>query len=138
MWSIMEKERIFRYKSQSCRHRASAVREMREGRWDRVEEYLWGSLVGSIKAVAVSRGRYLADDKDIKGYLAGLAGETRDRRIGDAFNQLFSFSDAFHTIQASRHNRDRLYQLAQRVSYAAERLLEMIPTDEEAEDRPPV
>ena len=133
----MEKERIFRYKSQSCSHRASAVREMREGRWDRVEDHLWGSLVGAVKAVAVSRGRYLGDDQDIKCYLAGLAGETRDRRIGDAFNQLSSFSDAFHTIQDTRHTRGRLYQLAQRVSYAAERLLEMNPTDEEAEDGPP-
>ena len=87
----MEEERIFRYKSQSCRCRASALREMREGRWDRMEEHLWGSLVGAVKAVAISRGRVLGSDEDIKVYVAGLAQETRNRRIGDAFNQLSSF-----------------------------------------------
>ena len=134
----MEEERIFRYKSQSCRCRASTLREMREGRWDRVEEHLWGSLVGAVKAVAISRGRVLGSDEDIKVYVAGLAQETRNRRIGDAFNQLSSFSDAYYTIQDTRHTRDRLYQLAQHVSYAAERLWEMVPPDEEAEDGPPV
>ena len=134
----MEEERIFRYKSQSCRCRASALREMREGRWDRMEEHLWGSLVGAVKAVAISRGRVLGSDEDIKVYVAGLAQETRNRRIGDAFNQLSSFSDAYYTIQDTRHTRDRLYQLAQHVSYTAERLWEMVPPDEEAEDGPPV
>ena len=135
----MEEERIFRYKSQSCWCRASALREMlREGRRDRVEEHLWGSLVGAVKAVAIRRGRVLGSDEDIKVYVAGLAQETRNRRIGDAFNQLSRLPDAYYTIQDTRHTRDRLYQLAQRVSYAAERLWEMVPPDEEAEDGPPV
>ena len=38
--------RMQRYKSYSSRYRSSAVREMRQGNWNRAEEFFWGSLVG--------------------------------------------------------------------------------------------
>ena len=133
---MMKEERILRYKSLSRRCRAGALIEMREGRWDRVEELLWGSLMGAVKAVAASRGRELRDEREIRGYVAILAGETKDRRMGDGFRQLSSFADVSYTVQDNRLSRDRLYQLAQRISYAVERLWEMTPTHEEPDDGP--
>ena len=127
---VVDQERIHRYASQSSRYRASALREIREGNWQRAEELLWGSLVGAVKAVALSRGVELRGDEDAKRYLAILAGEKRNRRIGDAFNQLSSYSDILYRIQDSTLGPDRLYNLVERVSYVVENLWEMLPPDE--------
>ena len=128
----MEQERIQRYKSQSSRYRVSALREVRTGDWQRAEELLWGSLASALKAVALSRGVELKSDEDMKSYIAALATETRDRKIGDAFNQLSNFSNIFYRIQDSRSSPERLYYLTQRVSYAVGKLWGMLPPDEEA------
>ncbi len=132
MQPVIEQGRIYRYKSQSSRYRTSGLRAMREGHWQRAEELLWGSLVGAVKAVALSRGVELTSDEDMKSYAAALAAETRDRRIGDAFNQLSSLSTVFYRVQDSRLSPDRLHYLAEGVSYAVEKLLEMLPPDEGA------
>lgn len=109
---------------------------MLEGRWDRVEELLWASLVGAVKAAALSRGRELRGGRAIKGYVEALAGQTSNRRMGDGFRQLSSFAEASYTVLDTRLARDRLYQLAQRVSYAVERSWEMTPANAELDDGP--
>jgi hypothetical protein len=129
----MHQERIHRYASQSSRYRASALGEIREGNWQWAEELLWGSLIGAVKAVALSRGVELRDDEDARRYLAILAGEKRNRRIGDAFDQLSSYSDILYRIQDSTLGPDRLYNLVERVSYVVESLWEMLPPDERTE-----
>ena len=129
----MDQERVHRYASRSSRYRAGASREMREGNWERAEELLWGSLVGAVKAVALSRGVELADDEDAKRYLAILAGEKRNRRLGNAFEQLASYSDILYRIQDSTLGPDRLYNLVERVSYVVENLWDMLPPDEGGE-----
>lgn len=126
----MEQERIQRYKSQSSRYLASALREIRGGHRQRAEELLWGSLMGAVKAVALSRGVELKSDEEMKSYVGVLAGEARDGRIGDAFTQLSNFSSLSDRIQDSRLSPDRLYHLAERVSHTVEKLWEMLPADE--------
>lgn len=90
-------------------------------------------MVGAVKAVALSRGVELADDEDAKRYFAILAGEKRNRRLGNAFEQLASYSDILYRIQDSTLGPDRLYNLVERVSYVVENLWEMLPTDEEGQ-----
>ena len=126
----MQRSSIHRHVSQSNRYRASALRELRQGHWQRAEELLWGSLAGAVKAVAGSRGVELKDDAEMKSYLALLSKETRNRRIRDAFNQLSNFSTLSYTVEDSRSGRDRLYQAAERVSYAVEKLWELLPDEE--------
>lgn len=126
----IDKERVHRYASRSSRYRAGASREMREGNWERAEELLWGSLVGAVKAVALSRGVELEDDEDTKKYLAILAMEKRNRRLGNAFEQLASYSDTLYRIQDSTLGPDRLYNLVERLNYVVENLWEMLPPGE--------
>ena len=135
--SVMLRGRIQRYKSQSIRCRASALRVIREGDWRRAEDLLWGSLAGAVKAVALSRGVELSNDEDMKSYVVSLAGKARDRKLGQAFNQLSSFSDASFRAQDSRVSPERLYHMAECVGYSVDRLWEMLPPDEESEHGQP-
>ena len=122
---------VQRYKSYSSRYRASAAWEMRQGNWERAEEFFWGSLMGVVKALACSRGVHLKGDGDARRYLNTLAPEAGDRWIGDAFDQLSNFSVVSERLRESRTSPDRLYRLADRVSDALDRLWEMLPPDSE-------
>ena len=122
---------VQRYKGYSSRYRACAVQEMRQGNWNRAEEFFWGSLVGVVKAVASSRGVQLIGDDDARRYLNTLAQEAGDRWIGDAFDQLSNFSAVSERLRDSKTSLDRLYHLADRVSDALDRLWKMLPPDEE-------
>ena len=123
-------DRVNRYRDQSIRHRASAIREIREGNWERVEELLWGSLVEAVKSVALSRGVQVKDYAEIQGYLALLARESRDRRLADSFDQLSAFASLHYSVQDSRIGPERIFQLVQRISYSVEKLWAMLPPDE--------
>jgi hypothetical protein len=128
--------------------------EMRAGHWDRVEEFLWGSLVGAVKAVAASRGddiktdeetrRYVAalaresrdrrlGDEETRRYAAALARESRDRRLGDAFEQVSGFANTYLRVLDSRLGPERLYLVVERVGRAVETLWGMLPLDEETD-----
>ena len=127
----MESGRIQRYRLQSGRYRADAIKEIQRRHWQMAEELFWGSLVGAVKAVALSRGVDLRGDGDLKSYTASLAREARDRSIGDAFSQLASFSDMYYRDLDSRMSLVRLPLIAERVSRAVEKLWDMLPPDEE-------
>ena len=126
----MQQSSVHRHASQSNRYRDSALRELRQGHWQRAEELLWGSLAGAVKAVAGSRGVDLKDDAEMKSYLALLSKETRNRRVRDAFNQLSNFSALSYDVEDSRSGAHRMYQAAERVSYAIEKLWELLPDEE--------
>ena len=57
--SIESQKRVQKYMSQSVRLRTAAIEELRDGRWGKVEELLWGCLMAAVKAVAFSRGTEL-------------------------------------------------------------------------------
>ena len=128
----MGRERIQRYIRQSSRYRTSALRETRNGHWPRVEELLWGSLVGAGKAVALSRGVELKSDEEVKRFVTALAKETGDRRLAEAFNQLSNFSTTLYRIQDSQMGPKRLYQLVERVSHSVEKLWASLNPEEGA------
>ncbi len=134
MIDIGDRNSIQRYKSRSLQFRDSALKEMRDGHWSRVEDLLWGSLVAAIKAVALSRGYRLAADDELQRYTVALAEETRDRRMAEVFDQLSNFSAVSYRVQDSRMVLEQLYRVAERVIYTLEKLWELLPQEEEVQD----
>ena len=83
-----------------------------------------------MKAVAYSRGFELKGEQDVKRYTASLAREFKGKGIGDAFDQLCSFSAAAYEYQDARFGRVQLRNLAGRVSSTVEILWKMLPQHE--------
>ena len=126
----VDTKRIQRYRNQSIQLLQNAIDQMRGGRWSRSEELLWGSLTLAVKGVALSQGKQLDGEEQVREYAAQLGQERRDRRIRDAFSQLAKFADSVERIGESRFRVDRLVPVIEDVSSAVERLWEMIPVDE--------
>ena len=114
--------RLRRYRNQSLQLLQTAFLELRQGRWSRSEELLWGSLTLAVKGAALSRGDVLQDQDEIQAYAAALGRERRDRRIREAFTQLSSFSDAADRVRDSRYRVDRLTMMLEDLSAAVEQL----------------
>ena len=127
----MAEARIHRYLEQSGRHREGAFREMRAGESQRAEELLWGSLVGAVKAVALSRGVDLNGEEEVRDYLSTLAAQSRDRRLVDAFGHLSRFAAMQDRVYDLSASHDQLHHLAERIGHAVQRLWELVHDDEE-------
>ncbi len=127
--------RIRRYRNQSLQLLQTAFLELRQGRWSRSEELLWGSLTLAVKGAALSRGDVLQDQDEIQAYAVALGRERRDRRIREAFTQLSSFSDAADRVRDSRYRVDRLTMMLEDLSAAVEQLWAM--ADPADPDDPP-
>ncbi|MFQ6028831.1 MAG: hypothetical protein ACE5Q6_15210 [Dehalococcoidia bacterium] len=129
-------KRIQRYRNQSLRLLDNALTEMRNGRWTRSEDLLWGSLTQAVKGVALSRGDSPEDDAAVRAYATKIGQEHRDRRIRDAFEQLGNFSETLELVRDSRSRVDQLFLTLDDVSSAVERLWELVPgeTADEAVD----
>ena len=97
-----ETARINRYRSQSLRLLDNALGDMRGGRWAQSEDLLWGSLTLAVKAVALSRGQSLNDDKSIREYAEQLGQERWDKRIRESFDRLAAFGESLQNIRESR------------------------------------
>ena len=128
--------RLRRYRSQSLSLLQTAFLELRQGRWSRAEELLWGSLTLAVKGAALSRGEVLEDQDEIREYAEALGRERRDRRIREAFTQLSTFSDAADRVRESRYRVDRLTVMLEDMSAAVEQLW-MIATPDEPEGESP-
>ena len=118
--------KIQRYRSQSLRLLDSAFGEMRNGRWMRSEELIWGSLTLAVKGVALSQGEEVGGDEAVRLYAAQLGKEHRDRRIREAFTQLSAFSETVDQVRESRSRVDYLFLQLDDVSAAVERLWELV------------
>ena len=128
--SDMDQRRLHRYRDQSSRSRTAAIEEVRDGQWQRAEELLWGSLVGAVKAVGLSRGVELRGEEEVKRYATQLGREIGDKGIGDAFEHLASFSTVFSRVEDSRIGPDRLFRLVRRLNHTIERLWEILPSED--------
>ena len=126
--------RIRRYRNQSINLLQTAFFELRQGRWSRSEELLWGSLTLAVKGAALSRGDVLQDQDEIREYALSLGRERRDRRIREAFTQLSNFSDAAERVRDSRYRVDRLTMMLEDLSAAVEQLWAIADLDEPAND----
>ena len=126
-----ETARINRYRSQSLRLLDNALGDMRGGRWAQSEDLLWGSLTLAVKAVALSRGQSLNDDKSIREYAEQLGQERRDKRIRESFDRLPAFGESLQNIRESRGRLDRLFSILDDVASAVEQLWDLVPVEYE-------
>ena len=129
-----ESKRLIRYHGQSLRLLQDAIDQIRQGRWLRCEDLLWGSLTLAVKGVALSRGDQLADPQALREYAERVGDQHRDRRIRDAFTKLASFSDTAEQVRESRRRSGHLVAVLEDVSGAVERLWEMLPLDDPTDD----
>ena len=129
-----ETKRLIRYHGQSLRLLRDSVDLIREGRWRRCEDLLWGSLTLAVKGVALSRGDEPDGRQAVEQYAKMLGNEHRDRRIRDAFSKLASFPDAVERVSESRSRVNHLVTVLEDVTGAVERLWELLPGVEETEE----
>ena len=122
-----DEDRMVRYRGQSLRLLQDAMNEVRDGRWPRCEELLWGSLTLALKGVALGRGRELDGLKAVEDYAYALGQENRDRRIREAFTKLASFGDTAERVRESRIRADHLVATLEDVTGAVERLWDLAP-----------
>ena len=129
-----ETKRLIRYHGQSLRLLRDSMDLIREGRWRRCEDLLWGSLTLAVKGVALSRGDEPDGRQAVERYAVMLGNEHRDRRIRDAFSKLASFPDAVERVSESRSRVNHLVTVLEDVTGAVERLWELLPGVEETEE----
>ena len=129
-----ETKRLIRYRGQSLRLLQDSMDLIREGRWRRCEDLLWGSLTLAVKGVALSRGDEPDGRQAVEQYAKMLGNEHRDRRIRDAFSKLASFPDAVERVSESRSRVNHLVTVLEDVTGAVERLWELLPGVEETEE----
>ena len=122
-----DQDRMVRYRGQSLRLLQDAMNEVRDGRWPRCEELLWGSLTLALKGVALGRGRELDGLKAVEDYAYELGQESRDRRIREAFTKLASFGETAERVRESRIRGDHLVATLEDVTGAIERLWDLAP-----------
>ena len=125
--SKKDEDRLLRYRGQSLRLLQDAMDEIRQGRWERCEELLWGSLTLAVKGVALGRGRELDGLKAVEDFALELGQENRDRRIRESFTKLASFGETAEKVRESRIRADHLVATLEDVTGAVEKLWGMAP-----------
>ena len=125
--SKKDEDRLLRYRGQSLRLLQDAMDEIRQGRWDRCEELLWGSLTLAVKGVALGRGRELGGLKAVEDFALELGQENGDRRIRESFTKLASFGETAEKVRESRIRADHLVATLEDVTGAVEKLWDMAP-----------
>ena len=125
--SKKDEDRLLRYRGQSLRLLQDAMDEIRQGRWERCEELLWGSLTLAVKGVALGRGRELDGLKAVEDFALELGQENRDRRIRESFTKLASFGETAEKVRESRIRADHLVATLEDVTGAVEKLWDMAP-----------
>ena len=125
--SKKDEDRLLRYRGQSLRLLQDAMDEIRQGRWERCEELLWGSLTLAVKGVALGRGRELDGLKAVEDFALELGQENRDRRIRESFTKLASFGETAEKVRESRIRADHLVATLEDVTGAVEQLWDMAP-----------
>ena len=126
----LDTKKIHRYRKQSFQLLESAFNQMRSGHWSRSEDLLWGSLTLAVKGVALSQGKQLEGEEEVREFADQVGRQRRDRRIRDAFEKLSDFAESVELIRESRFRVDRLLPVLEDVSSAVERLWEMVHIDE--------
>ncbi|MCH2508706.1 MAG: hypothetical protein MK109_00425 [Dehalococcoidia bacterium] len=122
-----DEDRLLRYRGQSLRLLQDAMDEIRQGRWERCEELLWGSLTLAVKGVALGRRRELDGLKAVEDFALELGQENRDRRIRESFTKLASFGETAEKVRESRIRADHLVATLEDVTGAVEKLWDMAP-----------
>ncbi len=97
-----------------------------------MEELLWGSAVAAVKAVATSRDERLEDENDVRRYVSRVAGEVGDRSLEEVLANVVRVGPVHLQVQDSTVSWDELYHVVKRICLGVERLLRLLPGEEEA------
>jgi len=90
------KERIRKYKAQSAHYLENAFISIEAGDLEKASEFLWGSMVEALKAVAASKDIQLKSHKDVRDYAVELARALQDESIRHTFNNAQSLHSNFY------------------------------------------
>lgn len=90
------KDKTKKYKKQSLHYLENAYKFLDAGDLEKASEFLWGSLVEALKAVAASKDIKLRSHRDVWNYATGLARALGDESIKLAFDYARSLHSNFY------------------------------------------
>ena len=118
---------IMRYRSQSLSFLQDAMEQIPTERWDRCEEFLWGSLTLAVKGVALGKGMKLGGTKAVEDYAYELGQENHDRRNREAFLKLKNLGETAELVNESRIRADHLVACLEDITGAVDKLWDLAP-----------
>ena len=121
------KSKVEKYARQSLRYLRNASKFIDAGNSEKASEFLWGSIVQALKAVALSKGFFLKNHAAIWNYVDTLTKDLQNKDIRDAFVS----ANLLHTnFYESELGLDRVRILADDIRTAVGKLLSLIPKQE--------
>ena len=121
------KVKVERYAGRSLHYLRNAAKFIDKGDAEKASEFLWGSIVQALKAVALSKGFFLKNHAAIWNYVDDLTKDLQNKDIRDAFVS----ANLLHTnFYESELGLDRVRILADDIRTAVGKLLSLIPKQE--------
>lgn len=115
--------KVERYAGRSLNYLRNAAKFIDRGDAEKASEFLWGSIVQALKAVALSKGFLLKNHAAIWNYVDALTKDLQNKDIRDAFVS----ANLLHTnFYESELELDRVRILADDIRIAVGNLLALI------------
>ena len=125
------KIKVERYAARSLHYLRNAAKFIDSGDAEKASEFLWGSIVQALKAVALSKGFFLRNHAAIWNYVDALTKDSEKRDIRDAFVT----ANLLHTnFYESELGLERVRILADDIRVAVGKLLSLIPKEKSEEE----
>jgi uncharacterized protein (UPF0332 family) len=118
------KAKVEKYAGQSRHYLLNASKFIDAGNSEKASEFLWGSLAGALKAVALSKGIQLKKHGEIWDYVENLTKELEDKSIYDAFRHAHDLHINFYESDIELKGVRRM---ADDIRMAQDKLLRLIP-----------
>ena len=117
------KVKVERYAGRSLHYLRNAAKFIDKGDAEKASEFLWGSIVQALKAVALSKGFFLKNHAAIWNYVDDLTKDLQNKDIRDAFVS----ANLLHTnFYESELGLDRVRILSDDIRTAVGKLLSLI------------
>jgi hypothetical protein len=120
-------EKVEKYKAQSTHYLENAFVSIGAGDIEKASEFLWGSIVEALKAVAASRGRELRHHREIGEYARELAKQLGSEAISDVFGNASYLHTNFYEVELTV---EEVYTYATRIKEIVGKLISLIPKEE--------
>jgi len=121
------KVKVERYAARSLKYLRNAAKSIDNGDAEKASEFLWGSIVQALKALAISKGFFLKNHAAIWNYVDALTKDSGNKEIRDAFVT----ANLLHTnFYESELGLERVRILADDIKFAVGKLLSYIPKED--------
>jgi hypothetical protein len=121
------KVKVEKYAAQSLHYLRNASKFIDTGDSAKASEFLWGSLVEALKALALSKGIRLEKHREIWNYVESLTKELEDKNIYDVFLHANSLHKNFYEFELELKDVRRM---AEDIRMTVGKLLSFIPEEE--------